>query len=538
MRNSILKSYFKKFIRNEAFLSIIIVFVLAIGIIGTSYALYMDVDTDVNYQLVEVGDLSVGFDNGDSTFTLNYLTPTDDDIATNKIESDIAKEISTKNFFSFYIYNNGNYTANYDIKLVPQEGSISGEYLRFQVCKDSIENCKDIKTLSEANNNIIYTDELSPNRSDDQTNPSAYYFLRVWVKNDYVPNADDKVILKVEINAKNASGYLDNDNTLAGKLLSDERVKINNDIPDFSVTETEEKGLYKTEDDYGTSYYYRGKQPYNYVKFAGFTWRVVRINGDGSIRLTLNGTLSTTKREGLSVYAGENSYFNELADDNAYVGYMYGEFEGNSTSYEEAHSNVVDSTIKKEVDKFYETYIENEEQGYHYGKYLADTMFCGEKALNTNCFGKTNCYSYRNHLKNETPTLFCAKNHTNNYSRYTVEEYTTSTGVETNGNLKYPIALLNADELRFAGAIFGNISYSNYLDNGYGWTMSAHGAEYNPYPTTFFALALISFNSSSYPLWTNSVNNQKGGVRPVINLRADVLWASGDGTSITPYEIK
>ena len=101
MRNSILKSYFKKFIRSEAFVSVIIVFVLAIGIIGTSYALYMDVDTDTDYQLVEVGDLSVGFDNGENTFTLNYLTPTDDDIATGKIESDIASEVSKNNLYLF-----------------------------------------------------------------------------------------------------------------------------------------------------------------------------------------------------------------------------------------------------------------------------------------------------------------------------------------------------------------------------------------------------------------------------------------------------
>ena len=203
MRNSILKTYLKRILRSEAFVSVIIVFVLAIGIIGTSYALYMDVDTDTDYQLVEVGDLSVGFDNGESTFTLNYLTPTDDDIATGQTESAIAKEISENNLFSFYIYNNGTYTANYNIKLVPQSGSISGEYLRYQICKDNRKNCRDIKSLSEATGNIIFTDELSPNSEDiyNKGGGSAYYFLRVWVKSDYTPSENDKVILKVEIDA-------------------------------------------------------------------------------------------------------------------------------------------------------------------------------------------------------------------------------------------------------------------------------------------------------------------------------------------------
>ena len=93
MKNSIFKNYSKKILRSEAFISVIVVFVLAIGIIGTSYALYMDVDKDTDYQLVTVGDLSIGFDNGDNTINLENMTPTEDDIALK----------STDNIFSFYI---------------------------------------------------------------------------------------------------------------------------------------------------------------------------------------------------------------------------------------------------------------------------------------------------------------------------------------------------------------------------------------------------------------------------------------------------
>ena len=95
MKNNIYKSYAKKILKSEAFVSVIVVFVLALGIIGTSYALYMDVDTDIDYQLVEVGDLSIGFNNGDNTITLENMTPTSDDIATGKQDSDIAREIFT-----------------------------------------------------------------------------------------------------------------------------------------------------------------------------------------------------------------------------------------------------------------------------------------------------------------------------------------------------------------------------------------------------------------------------------------------------------
>ena len=93
MKNSIFKNYSKKILKSEAFISVIIVFVLAIGIIGTSYALYMDVDTDTDYQIVQVGDLAVGFDNGNNVISLKNMTPSDDDIALK----------SSDNIFSFYI---------------------------------------------------------------------------------------------------------------------------------------------------------------------------------------------------------------------------------------------------------------------------------------------------------------------------------------------------------------------------------------------------------------------------------------------------
>ena len=51
---------------------------------------------------------------------------------------------------------------------------------------------------------------------------------------------------------------------------------------------TTEALLASTEDDYGTSYYFRGAVKNNYVEFANKCWRIVRINGDGSIKLVLH----------------------------------------------------------------------------------------------------------------------------------------------------------------------------------------------------------------------------------------------------------
>ena len=51
-----------------------------------------------------------------------------------------------------------------------------------------------------------------------------------------------------------------------------------------------DKGLYTMQDDYGTSYYYRGSVTNNYVLFGGYYWRIIRLNGDGSIRLDRKST--------------------------------------------------------------------------------------------------------------------------------------------------------------------------------------------------------------------------------------------------------
>ena len=300
MKNSIFKSYSKKILKSEAFLSVIVVFVLAIGIIGTSYALYMDVDTDTDYELVNVGDLSIGFDNGDNTINLPNMTPTEDDLAIT----------SSDNIFSFYIYNTGTYTADYTIKLEMIEGNeVDTKYINYQICKDNAKNCEDINTLSNVENSYIYKDLLSPKKENEQTNPSVYYFLRIWINNQYKENESKNIKLKVVVDVKNANGDLDNKNTLAGAILSNKNININNENPDLTVIETEEKGLYKTKDNYGISYYFRGNTNYNYVTLANMCFRVLRIEGDGSTKLVLHNQNNDCTTEDWNI--GNTTFNNE-----------------------------------------------------------------------------------------------------------------------------------------------------------------------------------------------------------------------------------
>ena len=59
-------------------------------------------------------------------------------------------------------------------------------------------------------------------------------------------------------------------------------------VPNFRENATTDVGMYAYPDRYGTSYYFRGIAEDNYVNFAGMIWRIVRINGDGTIRLVLD----------------------------------------------------------------------------------------------------------------------------------------------------------------------------------------------------------------------------------------------------------
>lgn len=83
-----------------------------------------------------------------------------------------------------------------------------------------------------------------------------------------------------------------------------------------------EIGLYATQDNEGTTYFYRGNVQNNYVSFAGYIWRIVRINGNRSIRLIYSGT--STNASGNETSIGTSQYY-QKAYDPTYLGYQYHE---------------------------------------------------------------------------------------------------------------------------------------------------------------------------------------------------------------------
>ena len=97
----------------------------------------------------------------------------------------------------------------------------------------------------------------------------------------------------------------------------------------------------------GTTYYYTGK-PNNWVQFAGFWWRIIRINGDGTIRMIYQGTGANETGTGTQIQTGA---FNSSYNNNMYVGFKY--------TRGQVHGTGTNSTILNTLNSWYTTNIVN-----------------------------------------------------------------------------------------------------------------------------------------------------------------------------------
>lgn len=291
------------------------------------------------------------------------------------------------------------------------------------------------------------------------------------------------------------------------------------------------KGIYSAEDDFGTSYYFRGTVENNYIKFANKYWRIIRINGDGSIRMIYAGTSAHANGTTNNDMKIDNSEYNTNYNDNTYVGYKIGST--GSSTYANTHSNAGNSTIKTYIDNWYETNLKE------YKYYLKDTIYCNDrKVVNINNVGGmtltgdgtgTNESAYAGFDRtyvSHSPTLKCE----NKNDRFTVNN--------TMGNMElvYPIALATSDELVYAGATGIDPATMTYITNTefylfYGnfcWTMT-------PF---FFAGGDASVGYLGDIGYVNDdIVNDNSGVRPVVSLRSDAILG-GSGTMNDPFVVE
>ena len=300
------------------------------------------------------------------------------------------------------------------------------------------------------------------------------------------------------------------------ELVDQMKVNANSGTPDFSQVATTDEGIYAAQDDYGTSYYFRGAVENNYVQFAGYYWRIIRANGDGTIRLIYDGTSAHANGESSSDRQIGISAFNNNFNDNTYVGYMYGQ--ASSSTYDATHTNTNNSTVKTMIDNWYKTNIIDN----GYGDYLADVIYCNDRSVYSGNgyggYGATYYNAYNRLRTNKSPILTC----TNQNDRFTVNDTT-----KGNGALTYPVSLITVDEVAMAGGVYGSSNNSFYLSGSVIMTMS---------PSYFNSMMRQAHIFKLYigGDFTTSNLSDSASVNPVISLKSSVEL-SGSGTMDDPY---
>ena len=495
------------------------VFVMVIGILGVSYALFMKVDQSEE-QTVQSGSLIMQLSAYDgSTVITDNNTPIDDN------EGLLSKG------YSFSVTNNGTLPITYYIALYDNPDDTSTNKVNYNYIKVSLDNgtpftLGSITTKDSADRSILKQDiSLAPDKYDTHN-------IKIWLDED-TPESEIGKTISLKIYAYGEvcedgecnGGKTDYVKKIISQLDTTGKCPTVNEDGSVNVTAVEDTNGYlcKAKDAYGDSYYYRGNVTNNYVKFADKYWRIVRINGDGTVRVIYDGTSAHANGESSSDRQIGTSVFNSSYDDNAYVGYMYGQT--GASTYAAAHANTNNSTIKAYIDNWYKTNI----VGTANEQYIADNIFCNDRSLAQNNSGTgtgTSVTYYRWYNGpwssggyNSNMRLTCPQKN---------DAFTVSDTTNGNGALTYPVGLLSTDEIVLAGGWNGENS-GYYLYSGQYWWASS------PVFVDGSSEFVRRVNSGGYADSSYGVNGYFG-VRPVFNLKAEVL-AQGSGTASDPYRI-
>lgn len=291
-------------------LTFIAILIVLIGCIGIGYLFYDKVILDET-QVVVNDELSI-----------NYLD---------------GQNIITNGEYRFSVTNNGNNDVYYRISI----NDITGydENLTYTLTSNDT-NIKIEKKALDVDNPVIANNILIPALE------TKNFILTV------NGNTNTSFSLNVEkIEDVEEYFYM--------TILNNNELKKPTTVVGEEISSTNE-GLIEDKDDDGATYYFRGAVDNNYVSFANLMWRIVRINGDGTVRLVLNETIDT-----LSTYNTEETSFKETA-------------------------------LYDSLETFYENNLS------YYEKNIANSKFCSETSITDNKYN-----AYTRIITNEIPTFNC-----------------------------------------------------------------------------------------------------------------------------------
>ena len=494
--------------------SFLLILIITIGI---SFAYFTaDIEGSENEETVTLtgGIMKIHYDSEGPNINLSNVFPKDEAIATK--EFTLTGESTT------------NDDMDYHIMLVVTNNTFTDNAIQYKLTSTNTDNngevapsITELKGIPTGENKEVFLGNAtfeSPAENAVHTYNLHFYFPRGEVQDNV--NQGKTFNAYVSLRGEHRPPLL------SEVLLSKFEENISEPEEDLfeSINTDTENRMIIMEDDYGTSYVIRGAKDYveNNLIFAEHQWKIVRINGDDSIRIIYNGACPNNEcsinTSGALTQIGK-SIFNPDYKPNTLVGYMYG---NNPDSYETAHINENDSIMKKYLENWYVNNI----LGTEYKKNISDSLFCGDRVCESGgCTGtSTSDYAAKNRLEtNKNPSLKCIRKK----DIYTVDDINVG-----NGDLLYPIGLITADEVAIAGLRAWTENSTNYL-----FTESPY-VTMTPYNYYVYAnIAIISSTGELRSYRVDDLSQYSGGVRPVINLEPNTT-VTGSGSSTDPFIVQ
>ena len=270
--------------------------------------------------------------------------------------------------------------------------------------------------------------------------------------------------------------------SLKNEIMKNTVITANPTLTTSSNNTSDASGLYKsTATNTGeATYYFRGNVENNYVSFAGQTWRIVRVNEDGTIRVVMQDGINS------------NATYTYNSNRNNYT-YMY----------------YTNSQIKSTLESWYQTNIGSKSD---LAKNVASGAYYCEQAK----------AKYGNDATSGSATMTI-------YNKYTPDFKCNSDG-NGKGQVNASVGLLSYDEVVYAGGYYNQNNSNYYLNNNSNfWTMSPAGFS-GSYSFVWYVYSSGSINLS----FVSSTDR----LRPVLNLTADTQISDGDGTKDSPFVVE
>ena len=515
--------YINKLIKKQVMLILATVVLVGTLAVTTSFAVFEETKSNATDQKMTIGNLDVTYTGG-AAISITDINPMTDSTALSK----------TNNIYTFTIKNTGTVPYNFKVKVI-NNPSYTSNLLPHQYIRYSLNNGT-ASTLGSGQGDYELTSGVI------EAGATNTYNLRLWVADAStyrLPNSalGQEIHLKIFVEGKAGSGWTPSNPLLKDLILTNNKVQTPITTPGAAVSTADEALLASAEDDYGTSYYFRGAVTNNYVEFANKCWRIVRVGGDGSVKLILHNDNTTgaanpcdaannSTSAAFARYSGETytSAFNTNKDDNAYVGFKFGTV--GSSTYEATHANTNNSTILTNLETWYTNNLKT------YESVIDNSVWCNDK---------TNVTDTSYDPWSITPNgLGYAKNATYYGATQRLVNTSGSAGgtgpsLKCNGELSKinsKVGLITADELAYAGYAYAKNNTTTYLQENatdtYWWSLS---------PSDFGggSSGVWRVNGSNGGFGGDSVNDTRG-VRPSISLKPSTN-VTGNGTSSTPYII-